>query len=385
MTSGPDQVSSADQTQPGETGAGGSGGTPPILSQAIQELLSRTGYPLIQENGQRKYGPPKNWSGTVPAKGCEVFVGKIPRDVFEDELIPVMERAGKIYEVRLMMDLPGTNRGYAFVQYTSRGDADTAVTTLNNYEIRPRRYLGVMRSVDNNRLFVGGIPKTRSQEEVLEEMRRLTEGVTKIILYPSVADRTKNRGYAFVEFDSHKSAAMARRRLFTGRVLLWGAHEVKVDWAEPELNVDTDTMSKVKVLYIRNLALSTTEDDILNLVNAVSAGIERVKKQKDYAFVHFQTREQAELAKQHIDGEIWNKSEFPLNYWKSEIITNQEIKSTIVCENHSKQLVMTLLIPAKRFRADFIDPVILLPDVLNVRNTQACRNNRSRHVASGIV
>jgi len=52
---------------------------------AVLELLTRTGYPLVQENGQRKYGPPPDWpvDKPPPARGCEVFIGKIPRDCFE--------------------------------------------------------------------------------------------------------------------------------------------------------------------------------------------------------------------------------------------------------------------------------------------------------------
>lgn len=224
------------------------------MTPALQQLLQRTGYPLVQENGQRRYGPPPGWDGPPPPKGCEVFVGKIPRDLFEDILVPVMERAGTIYEVRLMMDAPGTNRGYGFVQYTTCQEAEKALRDLNDYEIRSNRYLGISRSVDNNRLFVGGIPKNRSREEVLEEMKRITEGVVKIILYPCINDRTKNRGYAFVEYTSHKAAAMARRRLFSGRVQLWGNTDVKVDWAEPELIVDNDTMSKVSLGTTSRLA-----------------------------------------------------------------------------------------------------------------------------------
>ncbi len=217
------------------------------LTPALKQLLERTKYPLVQESGHRRYGPPPGWEGPPPPKGCEVFVGKIPRDMFEDELVPVMERAGRLYEMRLMVDQAAGNRGYGFVQYCSLPEAQTALRLLKDVEVRPKRYLGVSRSVDNNRLFVGGIPKTRSREEVLEEMRRVTEGVVKVILYPCVNDRSKNRGYAFVEYTSHKAAAMARRKLFSGRLLLWGAAEVKVDWAEPEHTVDSDTMAKVSV------------------------------------------------------------------------------------------------------------------------------------------
>ena len=60
------------------------------------------------------------WDGPPPPRGSEVFVGKIPRDMYEDELVPVFERAGHIYLFRLMMEFSGENRGYAFVMYTNR-------------------------------------------------------------------------------------------------------------------------------------------------------------------------------------------------------------------------------------------------------------------------
>ena len=124
--------------------------------EAIDALLKRSGYPMQQENGQRKYGPTPDWPAHTPEpdRACEVFVGKIPRDCFEDELVPILERIGKIYEFRLMMEYSGYNRGYGFVMYTSRDDAKKCVTTLNNYEIRNGRPIGVCRSVDNCRLFI---------------------------------------------------------------------------------------------------------------------------------------------------------------------------------------------------------------------------------------
>ncbi len=73
---------------------------------------------------------------TWSISGCEVFVGKVPRDVYEPELVPVFEKIGKIYELRLMMDFSGTNRGYCFVHYYSQDDAIRAVRDLNDFEIR---------------------------------------------------------------------------------------------------------------------------------------------------------------------------------------------------------------------------------------------------------
>lgn len=51
--------------------------------------------------------------------------------MFEDELIPLFEKCGKIYDLRLMMDpLSGTNRGYAFVTYTNREEAERATVEV---------------------------------------------------------------------------------------------------------------------------------------------------------------------------------------------------------------------------------------------------------------
>ena len=213
---------------------------------ALVALMDRTGYSMIQENGQRKFGgPPPDWGNkTAPPRGCEIFVGKIPRDCYEDELVPIFQKPGSIYELRLMMDFSGTNRGYCFVTYTNREDAKKAVRELNNFELRKGRFLGVCLSVDNCRLFVGGIPKNKEKDEILAEMKKVTEGVTDVIVYPSATDKTKNRGFAFVEYESHRAAAMARRKLIPGRIQLFG-HQIAVDWAEPEAEVDEDIMARV--------------------------------------------------------------------------------------------------------------------------------------------
>ena len=42
--------------------------------------------------------------------------------MLEDELVPVFETVGKMYELRLMMDFSGTNRGYGFAKYTNPYD-----------------------------------------------------------------------------------------------------------------------------------------------------------------------------------------------------------------------------------------------------------------------
>ncbi len=176
--------------------------------------MERSGYNIIQENGQRTFGPPPDWpkDSAPPAKGCEVFVGKIPRDCYEDELVPVFEKIGKIYQLRLMMDFSGTNRGYAFVTFTNQSNAKRAIKELNGFQIRPNKRIGVVKSADNCRLFIGGIPVNKTKTEIIKEMSKHTEGVVNAIVYntsnKSVANpldsQNRNRGFAFVEYSSHR-------------------------------------------------------------------------------------------------------------------------------------------------------------------------------------
>lgn len=45
-----------------------------------------------------------------------------------------------------------------------------------------------------------------------------------------------------------------------------------MDWAEPEVEVDEDTMATVKILYVRNLMLQTTEETIEKEFNSLKPG-----------------------------------------------------------------------------------------------------------------
>ena len=136
-------------------------------------------------------GPPPNWQGPPPCKGTEIFVGKIPREMFEWELVPIFEMCGFIYELRLMMDFSGSNRGYLFVRYSKREEASRALKELNNFEIRPGKFIGVIPSVDNRKLWISGLPKNRSADEIRDEMSKLTDGVTAVSIYYSYTDKTK--------------------------------------------------------------------------------------------------------------------------------------------------------------------------------------------------
>lgn len=70
------------------------------------------------------------------------------------------------------------------------------------------------------------------------------EGLQEVILYQQPDDKKKNRGFCFLEYEDHKSAAQARRRLMSGKVKVWG-NPVTVEWADPVAEPDPEVMAKV--------------------------------------------------------------------------------------------------------------------------------------------
>lgn len=153
------------------------------------KLLATTKYKLSQDNGQRIYGPPPDWVGPPPRK-TEVFIGSLPRDVYEYDIVPYFEQVGKIYLLRTMLSFSGFNRGYAFIKFCRPEEAERAIVQLNNSEIRPGQRIGVVRSLDNCRLYVGNLPTDKSKEEIFGEMAKLSEGVTDVYIQ---ADRSQGQ------------------------------------------------------------------------------------------------------------------------------------------------------------------------------------------------
>ena len=120
-----------------------------------------------------------------------------------------------------------------------------------------------------------------------------------VILYYIPEDRRLNRGFCFLQFDCQKSAAQAKLKMESIKKL-WKC-KILVDWADPMREPSAEIMSIVKVLYVRNLSTRVSEVQIRQLFEEFGK-LERVKKIKDYAFVHFENRKSALRAMKELDG-----------------------------------------------------------------------------------
>lgn len=262
------------------------------LQRRLLDLTKKTGYDIVQKHGQRIYGgPPPSWTGSQPDKGTEVYCYRIPRDCFEDELVPVFSTVGTIYELRLMIEFSGTNRSYCYVRYTTQEEAREAIRKLNNYHVRPGYPLAVTRSVDNRKLSIKSVPclDKETEDAVIEELLCFVEGVENV--------KFQARGWIEVEFSTHRLAALARRQLVPGNVVMFDKVCIKqVDWADPE--IDTAGQEVVgKVLAVRNMPFNTPDYVVANMFNRLSEGqVFSVAKAGDTVLVRFVSHGGALLA-----------------------------------------------------------------------------------------
>ena len=94
--------------------------------------------------------------------------------MYEDELVPILEKYGIIWEHRLVTD-PKTSRslGYGYVTFMKPEAAEMTVLQLNDKTIRGQ-LLEVSISIPNLRLLVRNIPKCKDQDEIKNEFSRVT-------------------------------------------------------------------------------------------------------------------------------------------------------------------------------------------------------------------
>jgi cleavage stimulation factor subunit 2 len=68
-----------------------------------------------------------------------VFVGNIPFEITEEQLIDIFKEVGPVLSFRLMFDREtGRSRGYAFCEYADSETAASAIRNLSGYEIGGR-------------------------------------------------------------------------------------------------------------------------------------------------------------------------------------------------------------------------------------------------------
>jgi len=170
------------------------------------------------------YGLPFKPKASNPPE--KVFVGGLPNSTTQEGLKSYFERFGRVRTVELKYDGAGSFRGYGFVLFDDKSVAEKVFQTkgheFNGKAIDCRRPLesGGPSDSNDNKVFVGGLPKTCTKQNVEAYFERRFGKVASLQLKYDSDDNF--RGFAFVTFEDPSIADLACRtkgQTFDGKAI----------------------------------------------------------------------------------------------------------------------------------------------------------------------
>ena len=181
-------------------GKGPAGRATFIAADVREDGRERT-YFRFEGEGGGKGRRPRN------APGCRLFVGGLPREVGTEELRALFAEHGDMTDCIVLTDDNGVNRGFGFVTYSEKSQADAAIEKLNGHKINGRK-IGV-RDADSDdkkgkrekrkdpeglKLYIGNLPFKATEENI----RAMFEGLPTINgLVIATSGDGKPKGFAF--------------------------------------------------------------------------------------------------------------------------------------------------------------------------------------------
>jgi RNA recognition motif-containing protein len=147
----------------------------------------------------------------------KLFVGQIPRSWGEAELEPVFAEFGAVNEIYVLRDKnTGRSKGAAFVKFSAQGEADACIDALHAKrcleDCKPLQisYADGEQQRLENKLFVGGLPYTATEDDVLSIFSPFGT-IKEIIMLRQPNGASK--GAAFVKYESRSCANAAIAQL----------------------------------------------------------------------------------------------------------------------------------------------------------------------------
>ncbi|XP_075075260.1 RNA-binding protein BRN1-like isoform X2 [Nicotiana tabacum] len=147
-------------------------------------------------------------------ESVKLFVGQVPKDITEEELMAMFKEFALIDEVNIIKDkATRASRGCCFVICPSREEADKAVTACHNKKTLPGassplqvKYADGELERLEHKLFVGMLPKNVSDPEVSSLFSQYGTITDLQILRGS---QQTSRGYAFLKYEKKEQATAA--------------------------------------------------------------------------------------------------------------------------------------------------------------------------------
>lgn len=178
---------------------------------------------ILSQNGDDKVSN----SMLTNENRTNLIVNYLPQTMTEEEIKSLFSSVGEVESVKLVRDknnipfppnplnpnsLRGQSLGYGFVNYRRTQDAEQAVNVLNGLRLQ-NKVIKVSfarpssEGIKGANLYISGLPKTITQDELEEIFRPFGEIITSRVLTQEGNDKLKAIG--FIRFDQRKEAERA--------------------------------------------------------------------------------------------------------------------------------------------------------------------------------
>ncbi|KAL0283308.1 UNVERIFIED_CONTAM: Polyadenylate-binding protein 8 [Sesamum radiatum] len=247
-----------------------------------------------------------------------LYVGDLDFNVTDSQLYDLFNQVGQVVSVRVCRDL-STRRslGYGYVNYSNPQDAARALevlnfTPLNNKSIRvmySHQDPSIRKSGTAN-IFIKNLDKTIDNKALHDTFSSFGNILScKIATDPN----GQSKGYGFVQFDSEEAAQSAIDKL-NGMLIndkqVYVGHFLRKQERDTALN-----KTKFNNVYVKNLAESTTDDDLKKFFGEYGAITSSVVmrdadgKSKCFGFVNFENADDAAKAVEALNGKKFDDKE----------------------------------------------------------------------------
>ncbi|KAI7894940.1 uncharacterized protein EV154DRAFT_414057 [Mucor mucedo] len=246
-----------------------------------------------------------------------LYVGELAPNVNDDILKQHFTKAKSVHVCR--DHVSGKSLGYAYVNFIRPEDCLEALEKMNYSSIngRPCRLMLSERDPSrrmngNGNIFVKNLPATVDDKSFHDTFSQWGNVLScKVIKNPGAT-----KCYGYVNYDSIGAAERAIE-LVNGRVLFGKEIQVGHQIPKAERQVEDQAKQRFTNLYVKNIALDVTEDELRDLFGAFgrvsSLLIQRdeYNNSKGFGFVNFESAEDAERAVNQLhDSEYYGKKLF---------------------------------------------------------------------------
>jgi len=246
----------------------------------------------------------------MPFSSASLYVGDLSPEIGEANLFEIFNTIGPVASIRVCRDvITRRSLGYAYVNFHTSQDAERALNTLNNTEIKGRSCRiswsqrdPALRKSGKGNIFIKNLDKSIDNKALHDTFIQFG---TVLSCKIELDDKGQSKGYGYIQYATQESAQSAISKV-NGMAL--NSKKVFVGSFVPRKErMELNSSKKFTNVFIKNVSEKMEDDQIKLLFSQFgpikSAVVMRDDqgKSKGFGFVNFENPEDAEVAVRELN------------------------------------------------------------------------------------